>query len=109
MDAVKAGFNPRPRKGGDDGCLLDEGVPMYVSIHAPARGATVTAYLPPVGIIVSIHAPARGATILLRRMCLQHLVSIHAPARGATVSCGRQPHRGVSFNPRPRKGGDIKR
>jgi len=78
-----------------------------VSIHAPARGATISLYLIQASQrSVSIHAPARGAT---RRMCNAlprvnsfnprpcargdapsqtyhplEFVSIHAPARGAT-------------------------
>ena len=54
-------FNPRTREGCDP---RDGGLPDHhpVSIHAPARGAT----LPPgrlrVPGRVSIHAPARGAT-----------------------------------------------
>jgi len=55
-----------------------------VSIHAPARGATPGNHLIRQSICVSIHAPARGATredISRRR---RDRVSIHAPARGAT-------------------------
>ena len=36
---------------------------------------------------VSIHAPARGATLLPRRLSPRSPVSIHAPARGATTCC----------------------
>ena len=36
------------------------------------------------GKLVSIHAPARGATLLEPRTERVILVSIHAPARGAT-------------------------
>ena len=35
-------------------------------------------------IIVSIHAPARGATITDVILVTKEVVSIHAPARGAT-------------------------
>ena len=80
---------------------------QIVSIHAPARGATMTfeCYLSygfcfnpraragrDQGALcflvmqeVSIHAPARGATIIdgIGDHCLD--VSIHAPARGATT------------------------
>ena len=78
-----------------------------VSIHAPARGATISLVIvtePPCfnsraregrdfcqsrasspKVTVSIHAPARGATFFDNA---QHVarktVSIHAPARGAT-------------------------
>ena len=58
--------------------------PNKVSIHAPARGATVVAGEVAAELGVSIHAPARGATC--RGLCARGLphVSIHAPARGAT-------------------------
>ena len=81
-----------------------------VSIHAPARGATmarriITTYLsfqstrprgarrvrhrcyPLQGLSVSIHAPARGATFDIYHGYFQvAFVSIHAPARGATLT-----------------------
>ncbi len=59
------GFNPRARTGRDfpDAGLL---ATMDVSIHAPARGATVQTGRSGVARGVSIHAPARGATGLLR-------------------------------------------
>jgi len=101
---------------------------VYVSIHAPARGATHVArlnikyplfqstpphggrqHLPPLRLCschVSIHAPARGATLLSSVPLLPIIVSIHAPARGATpsIACCPLPAR---FNPRPRTGGDF--
>ena len=55
-------FNPRSREGSDGGPC--QGFPRYhhISIHAPARGATVA--LQPLfeWFWISIHAPARGAT-----------------------------------------------
>ena len=56
------GFNPRAREGRD----------ARVERHPPV-------------VDVSIHAPARGATLRDRRLCDVADVSIHAPARGATV------------------------
>ncbi len=55
-----------------------------VSIHAPARGATILDPRAVAWVRVSIHAPARGATLI--PYVLRHFfgVSIHAPARGAT-------------------------
>ncbi len=35
-------------------------------------------------IFVSIHAPVRGATLFVKRQKNIELVSIHAPVRGAT-------------------------
>ncbi len=55
-----------------------------VSIHAPARGATIPAAHSASGCAVSIHAPARGATQRVLERRVQRQVSIHAPARGAT-------------------------
>ena len=54
-------FNPRSRKGSDSiqkvlRCLL------YISIHAPARGATHDGGRIVPEVMISIHAPARGAT-----------------------------------------------
>ena len=84
---------------------------LFVSIHAPAWGATKICYLTGISIYVSIHAPAWGATITAtgkpikntlfqstrprgaRRsslcLCFDALiVSIHAPAWGATAAVG---------------------
>ena len=80
-----------------------------VSIHAPARGATMVPMFSPKTFRVSIHAPARGATIIVTIYSILYkfqstrprgarqekdelgvriaIVSIHAPARGATFSC----------------------
>ena len=98
-----------------------------VSIHAPARGATLYFSFLDRLCAVSIHAPARGATLpfrlekcmkpcfnprprtggdLLKKICrFRGLVSIHAPARGAT-SYPAPLSQPLSFNPRPRTGGD---
>ena len=35
--------------------------------------------------IISIHAPARGATLPFKRLVKDRVISIHAPARGATL------------------------
>ncbi len=103
---------------------------MSVSIHAPARGATVVvaischacdqfqSTLPRgerpqahdvcLGVrIVSIHAPARGAThrLQLERRHVQ-CVSIHAPARGATSTSTVIADAAICFNPRSRAGSD---
>ena len=115
--SMYSGFNPRSREGSDyDGyrAVLHKGV----SIHAPAKGATMT------GIVqystkefqstlprrerrctnlnfrhcfhVSIHAPAKGATLILLLIDLPSCVSIHAPAKGATAS-GLQDSVGIKL------------
>ena len=40
---------------------------------------------------ISIHAPARGATLAVRGLRAYRLISIHAPARGATKHSRRCP------------------
>ncbi len=122
------GFNPRPRTGGDD---LGDRQELYrhaVSIHAPARGATIAGALVPRAEGVSIHAPARGATSANTnaspgqefqstpphggrphgdlRIVAVLKVSIHAPARGATAGRSDSRRGRSCFNPRPRTGGD---
>ncbi len=100
-------FNPRSREGSDLGqttafpppprfqSTLPRGerpqppcrsIPTpRISIHAPARGATLLLDdridLPP----ISIHAPARGATAHGEPPLVLPPISIHAPARGATI------------------------
>ena len=86
--------------------------PQFISIHAPARGATgcvrfSTLYpsdfnprsrkgsdqierMEPTDLMISIHAPARGATATPHESKVYPTISIHAPARGATyrrMSC----------------------
>ena len=100
-------FNPRSREGSDVDVpdICDH--MQYISIHAPARGATREQALPfkpdifqstlPRGerriflqfqipyFVISIHAPARGATKSTFLHSIWLAISIHAPARGATV------------------------
>ena len=77
-------FNPRTREGCD---LLSRYIAhdlIGISIHAPARGATVYKWEKQNVVTISIHAPARGATIWAKTMEL--------PA--------------THFNPRTREGCD---
>ena len=100
-------FNPRARAGRDDPELFKNYIedvfqstrprgarlthssstsPGFVSIHAPARGATTRPHTSCCTSSVSIHAPARGATFAGVRVADCAYVSIHAPARGATTA-----------------------
>ena len=102
-------FNPRSREGSDFERVI-AGVDWgWISIHAPARGATGNApnqvkrslYFNPrsregsdigrgaisgLSFYISIHAPARGATVEAKTGTITKEISIHAPARGATHS-----------------------
>ena len=122
-------FNPRSREGSDS---LSQNMQMhtlifqstlprrerqsyeyrkkyneYISIHAPAKGATCITFFSARAIsfqstlprrerlssslyrsgssIISIHAPAKGATRYGGWHTVQRFISIHAPAKGATL------------------------
>src|SRR5208283_3110952 len=81
----------------------------YVSIHAPARGATFKLRSEPQPQQVSIHAPARGATAAYLAQAPHVKVSIHAPARGATYRQQYIENTQKRFNPRARAGRDPAR
>ena len=56
---------------------------------------------------VSIHAPAKGATGPWHWHGRGFGVSIHAPAKGATWTAPPTSERRRGFNPRPREGSDV--
>ena len=59
-------FNPRSREGSDWTVHILYGSSIIISIHAPARGATLCYIRPRFYAHISIHAPARGATVFAR-------------------------------------------
>ena len=124
-------FNPRPREGGDfmRGYMIHNlrgfqstpprrGRPrtakgyekiFKVSIHAPAKGATLPLLLYMGSRMVSIHAPAKGATTALQEQYIK-IVKFQStpPRRGRLVVIIIYKQIGIScFNPRPREGGDL--
>ena len=124
-DADKLGFNPRARTGRDcKGSSLNS--PSPVSIHAPARGATLNGAA--ITSTKRFNPRARTGRDFACAMCndvklfqstrphgarqqttaegRRDEVSIHAPARGATT----YSHAGYTllcFNPRARTGRDT--
>ena len=46
---------------------------LYISIHAPTRGATIKYSIKPLKSSISIHAPTRGATQFLEGLTIQTL------------------------------------
>ena len=101
-------FNPRTRVGCDHtgDVVIDSAVrfqsthprgvrrreieqtsgPLFISIHAPAWGATGPQVVLIWQYLISIHAPAWGATIHVLGASFRIDISIHAPAWGATRS-----------------------
>ncbi len=78
------GFNPRPRMGGD----------LVVHLAKSKRP-------------VSIHAPAWGATEIIKLHLYLAAMFQSTPPHGGRLSCHHSLSRQhLSFNPRPRMGGD---
>ena len=77
-------FQSTPPHGGRHNHLLEQRKTVYVSIHAPAWGATFLNCKNQESCFVSIHAPAWGATLAKQDGEWHLFVSIHAPAWGAT-------------------------
>ncbi len=104
----RTGFNPRPREGGDAG---DRGnrIPAVVSIRAPVKGAIQQATDLSFLRRVSIRAPVKGAMDVGGYEVPVHVVSIRAPVKGAILQRRMPASRNWSFNPRPREGGDATR
>ena len=104
-NAMRRSFDPRPREGGDD---VRRGVVGGAACFDPRPREGGDSKFPSGNqpTKVSIHAPAKGATID-ERAFLEEMrdVSIHAPAKGATKT--RNQCRAIRrFDPRPREGGD---
>ena len=77
-------FNPRTRTGCD--CCKQPYTPRQRSFNPRTRtGCDCRFQTTFCRTFVSIHAPARGATRVRSKCSYYHDVSIHAPARGATI------------------------
>ena len=63
---------------------------VFISIHAPTRGATCFTKEEKEHIKISIHAPTRGATYVGNGRFEGKVISIHAPTRGATRVCAHK-------------------
>ena len=124
-------FNPRSREGSDR--IAEPGTydVASISIHAPAKGATIQPFwtaerspvfqstlprrerrdIPTPKVTprheISIHAPAKGATPLASEVKQQLSISIHAPAKGATKQHRSTQPPNSYFNPRSREGSDT--
>ena len=63
----------------------------FISIHAPAKGATQFPTIIEPKWNISIHAPAKGATCAPLFFACTIRISIHAPAKGATSGFAHVP------------------
>jgi len=100
-------FNPRTREGCD---YETQTVNTFTNLFQSTHPRGVRRIKIPSGgglAFVSIHAPARGATIARLPVIVCLHVSIHAPARGATRSLSIASRHLICFNPRTREGCDV--
>ena len=99
-------FNPRSRKGSDEIHMLRMDMLHGISIHAPARGATVMLFTHKFGVMISIHAPARGATPLFERHVVTNNDFNPRSRKGSDYISNTYTVQQFYFNPRSRKGSD---
>ncbi len=84
-------FNPRSREGSDDSQQLSLQASWQISIHAPARGATIYPFGLKDRLMISIHAPARGATQTAEKIWRQCLIFQSTLPRGERPREGEKP------------------
>ena len=103
------GFNSPRRRGGRGAHLVVLRVGPPFQPTRPGGARRLRPRLAHDAVAVSIHAPARGATLARPHGASAAEVSIHAPARGATLSTCAPPPARRRFNPRAREGRDAAR
>ena len=99
-------FNPRSHKGSDPPSVLRDSH-VFISIHAPTRGAT---HFPDLLIKLLLDFNPRshkGSDSLCAMPSSVLPISIHAPTRGATCIPRLSSHKSAHFNPRSHKGSDV--
>ena len=76
-------FYSRPREGGDRQEIVKRISELFL-FTPPRRGRLIMVQECQKKVFISIHAPAKGATRPMLQNILIDLISIHAPAKGAT-------------------------
>ena len=79
----------------------------WISIHAPARGATHGQRNADARQYISIHAPHAGCDDRDNDILPPHRISIHAPHAGCDHRIKINPCTAQNFNPRTREGCDL--
>ena len=123
-------FNPRSREGSDLQAFRPRGAGCLFQSTLPRGERLSAAWIQIRTRRISIHAPARGATLFWRAFSRRQdqfqstlprgerlnriityvvniRISIHAPARGATSQKCRLSPDPANFNPRSREGSDC--
>ena len=104
---LRIGFNPRARGGRDSLAGFLHALSTGFQSTRPRGARPTSGFICMINAYVSIHAPAGGATSAQRSGPPQRLeVSIHAPAGGATAQKQTRSWSALGFNPRARGGRD---
>ena len=98
-------FNPRSREGSDT-AVCDPLFPFFISIHAPAKGATQAYDYDYQMPDISIHAPAKGATMRNNNEIKGTLFQSTLPRRERRSMVFPGLLSSGDFNPRSREGSD---
>ena len=85
VNAEEIDFNPRSREGSDIIWLITYYIANYFNPRS-REGSDAIDILADPGTLISIHAPAKGATLTAQEFDSVMAISIHAPAKGATQS-----------------------
>ncbi len=101
------GFDPRSREGSDERHGRSPPRPGRVSIHAPAKGATLRSRKAGRSVDGFDPRSREGSDVPVRGIHAEDLVSIHAPAKGATSPARPWARSKSSFDPRSREGSDA--
>ena len=101
-------FNPRSHEGSDD--FLQSKIYLYQSFQStlPRRERPLSPVPRSLATLISIHAPTKGATPSAFCARLTSAISIHAPTKGATAFLNFDNPVIVNFNPRSHEGSDKK-
>ena len=98
-------FNPRSRERSDYAGWNAIEI-FYISIHAPARGATTDDEIQEQWCSISIHAPARGATGKTLCYLIYQIFQSTLPREERPISPRMFPN-AFYFNPRSRERSDV--
>ena len=108
-EGLKLHFNPRSREGSDTTSWQNRFTVFLFQSTLPRGERQRTSPGLHQRSFISIHAPARGATTRAAKPRAAMPISIHAPARGATEVKNGNFQTMSDFNPRSREGSDAAR
>ena len=100
-------FNPRSRKGSDALKYLRGFNRWLFQSTLPQGERRIDPFCIVLGSVISIHAPARGATVPRQPMSLGNTYFNPRSRKGSDIALLTEPKYRFYFNPRSRKGSDL--